>query len=109
MAHGTLPVVAAPEGFSQKLAHAAAIGQPGKDVDIGEVRQALLRLADLGDVRADAAEALEATRSIDNRVARDGNPALSARGLELHLQRIEWLLLEKDPAEVGVASEQRRQ
>ena len=34
---------------------------------------------------------------------------VSARRLELHFQRVEGLLLEKDATELGMASEQRRQ
>ena len=65
--------------FAEQLTDAAAIGEAGKDVDIGEVSQPLLSLADLGDVGADSAEALEAAGGIDDRVAGDRNPARPAR------------------------------
>ena len=75
IAHGTLPVVAARKRLAKELADPAAIGKPGKDVDVGEMGQALLRLANFGDVRADAAESLETSGSVDDRVAGNGNPA----------------------------------
>ena len=93
--------------LAQQLADAAAIGQARKDVDVGEVRQPLLRLADLGDVGADAAEAFEPAGSIDDRVARDRDPARPARSLELHLERVERLLLEQHAAKLGMAAKKR--
>ena len=95
--------------IAEQLADPPAVGQPGEDVDVGEVGQALLGLADLGDVRADAAEAFEAAGGIDDRVARDRNPARAARSLQFHFERIERLLVEQHPAELGVAAEQRGQ
>ena len=62
IAHGTLPLVARAQRLAEQLANAAAVGQAGEHVDVGEVGQALLRLADLGDVGADAAEALRSGR-----------------------------------------------
>ena len=67
--------------LAEQLADAAAIGQAREDVHVGEVGQALLRLADLGDVGADAAETLEPAGGVDDRVARDRNPARPARRL----------------------------
>ena len=109
IAHGTLPVVASAQRIAEQLANPAAVGQAGQHVDVGEVGQALLRLADFGDVRADAAEAFEAAGGIDDRIARDRNPARPARGLHFHLERIERLLVEQHPAELGMAAEQRGQ
>ena len=106
IAHGTLPVVARAQRFAEQLADAAAVGQAGEHVDIGEVGQPLLRLADLGDVGADPAEALEAAGGVDDRVARDRNPAAAARRLQLHFERVERLLLEQHAAELGMAAEQ---
>ena len=78
--------------FAEQLADAAAVGQAGQHVDVGEMGQPLLRLADLGDVGADAAEALEAAGGVDDRVAGDRDPARAARRLQLHFERIERLL-----------------
>ena len=94
--------------FAEQLADPAAVGQAAQHVDVGEVGQPLLRVADFGDVGADPAKALEAAGGIDDRVAGDRHPAGPARGLELHLERVERLLLEQDPAELGIAAEQRR-
>ena len=93
--------------LAEQLADAAAIGQAGEDVDIGEVGQPLLSLADLGDVGADPAEALEASGGIDDRVAGDRDPARAARRLQFHFERIERLPLEQHPAKLGMAAEQR--
>ena len=95
--------------LAEQLADAAAIGQAGEDIDIGEVGQALLRLADLGDVRADPAEALEAAGRVDDRVARHRDPARAALGLQFHFERVERLLLDQHAAELGMAAEQRRE
>src|SRR5207247_2225708 len=94
--------------FTEQLAHPSAVGKPGKDVDIGEVSQPLLRLPNFGDVGADSAKALETAGGIDDRVAGHRDPARSARRLHLHLERIEWLLLKQHAAELGMAAEQRR-
>ena len=72
------------------------------------MRQPLLRLADLGDVAADAAEAFEPAGGIDDRVAGDRNPARAAGGLKLHLERVERLLFEQHAAELGMSAQQRR-
>ena len=71
--------------------------------------QPFLRLADLGDVAADAAEAFEPAGGIDDRVAGDRNPARPARGLKLHLERVERLLFEQHPAKLGMSAEKRGQ
>ena len=94
--------------LAEQLADAAAVGQAGQHVDIGEMGQPLLRLADLGDVGADPAEAFEAAGGVDDRIAGDRNPALAARGLQFHFERVERLALEQHPAELGIAAEQRR-
>ncbi len=94
------------QGLAEQLAHPAAVGQARKHVDIGQMGQALLGLADLGDVRADPAEALEATGSVDDRVAGNRDPASPARGLQFHLERIERLFFEQDAAELRVTAEQ---
>ena len=65
--------------LAKQLADAATVGQAREDVHVGEVGQPLLRLADLGDVGADAAESLETAGGVDDRVAGDGNPARAAR------------------------------
>ena len=65
--------------LAEQLADAAAVGQAGQHVDVGEVGQPLLRLADLGDVGADSAEAFEAAGGVDDRIAGDRNPARAAR------------------------------
>ena len=109
IAQGTLPAVACAQRLAEQLADAAAVGQARQHVHVGEVGQPLLRLADLGDVAADAAEALEPAGGIDDRVAGDRDPARPARGLQLHLERVERLLLEQHAAELGMAAEQRRQ
>ena len=70
IAHGTLLVVAARKRLTEELADPAAVGKPGQDIDVGEMGQALLRLANFGNVRADAAEALETPGSVDDRVDR---------------------------------------
>ena len=95
--------------FAEQLADPAAVGQAGQDVDIGEVGQSLLRLADLGDVGADPAEAFEPAGGIDDRVAGDRNPARPARRLQFHFERIERLLFEQHPAELRMAAEQSGQ
>ena len=87
IAQGTLPVVAARSASPSSWRTRPRLGRPGKHVDIGEVGQPLLRLADFGDVRADAAKAFEAAGGIDDRVAGDRNPARAARGLQLHFER----------------------
>ena len=79
IAHGTLPVVARAQRLAEQLADAAAVGQARQDVDVGEMGQPLLRLADLGDVGADPAEALETAGGVDDRVAGDRDPARAAR------------------------------
>ena len=106
IAQGTLLTVAGAQRLAEQLADAAAVGQARQDVDIGEVGQPLLRLADLGDVGADPAEALEAAGGIDDRVAGHGDPARPALGLQFHLERVERLLLDQHPAELGMAAEQ---
>ena len=97
------------QGLAEQLADAAAVGQARQHVDIGEVGQALLGLADLGDVGADAAEAFEPAGGIDDGIARHGDPARPALGLQFHLERIERLLLDQYPAKLGMAAEQRGQ
>ena len=109
IAHGTLPVVAPRSASPSSWRTRPRLGRPGQHVDIGEVGQPLLRLADLGDVGTDAAEAFEAAGGIDDRVARDRNPAAAARRLQLHLERVERLFLEQQPAELGMAAEKRRE
>ena len=95
IAHGTLPRGRAAQRFAEQLADAAAVGQAGQHVDVGEVGQALLRLANLGDVGADSAEAFEAAGGVDDRVAGHRDPARAARRRQLHLQRVERLLFEQ--------------
>ena len=95
--------------LAEQLADAAAVGQARQHVHVGEVGQPLLRLAHLGDVGADAAEAFEAAGGVDDRIAGDRNPARAARGVELHFERIERLLAEQDAAKLGMAAEQRGQ
>ena len=107
IAHGTLPRGRAAQRLAEQLADPAAVGKAGQDVDVGEMGQALLRLADLGDVGADAAEAFETAGGVDDRVAGDRDPARAARRLELHLERVERLLFEQHPAKLGMAAEQR--
>ncbi len=94
--------------LAEQLADAAAVGQAREHVDIGEMGQPLLRLADLGDVGADPAEAFEAAGGVDDRIAGDRDPALAARGLQFHFERVERLALEQQAAELGAAAEQRR-
>ena len=106
IAQGTLPAGRAAQRLAEQLADAAAVGQARQHVDVGEMGQPLLRLADLGDVGADAAEALEAAGGVDDRVARDRDPARAARRLQLHLERVERLLFEQHAAELGMAAEQ---
>ncbi len=72
--------------LAEQLADPAAIGQARQHVHIGEMSQAFLGLADLGDIAADAAEAFEPAGGVDDRVAGDRDPARSARGLKFHFQ-----------------------
>ncbi len=83
IAQGTLPLVARAQRLAEQLADAAAVGQARKHVDVGEMGQPLLGLADLGDVGADPAEALEAAGGVDDRVAGDRDPARAARRLQV--------------------------
>ncbi len=94
--------------FAEQLADPATIGQARQYVHVGEVGQAFLRLANFGDVAADAAEALEPAGGIDDRIAGDRDPAWAARGLQLHLKIVERLLLQQHAAELRMAAEQRR-
>jgi hypothetical protein len=95
------------QGLAEQLADPAAVGKARQDVDVGEVGQPLLRLADFSDVGPDSAEAFEPSRGIDDRVPGNRDPARAAGGTELHFQSIERLLFEKHPAELGMAAEQR--
>ena len=96
----------AAQRFAEQLANPAAVGQAGQDVDVGEMGQTLLRLADLGDVGADAAEAFEAAGGVDDRVPGHRNPARSPWRAQLHLERIERLLLQQDLPQLGVTAKQ---
>ena len=95
--------------LAEQLADAAAVGQARKHVHIGKVGQPLLGLADLGDVGADAAEALEHAGHVDDRIAGEADPAGAAAGAQLHLQVRERLAGEQGAAERAVAAQRGRQ
>jgi hypothetical protein len=109
IAQGTLPTGRAGQRLAEQLAHPAAIGKAREHVHVGEVGEALLGAADLGDVRADAAEALELAGHVDDRVAGERDPAGAAPGLQLHLEIGERLAVEQGAAERAVAAERRRE
>ena len=79
IAHGHIAGGRGAQRLAEQLADPAAVGQAGQHVDIGEMGQPFLRLADFGDVRADPAEAFEAAGGVDDRVAGDRDPARAAR------------------------------
>ena len=68
--------------FAEQLANPAAVGQARQHVDVGEMGQSLLRLADFGDVGADSAEPFETAGGVDDRIARDRDPARTARRVQ---------------------------
>jgi hypothetical protein len=96
------------ERLAEQLADAAAVREAGEHVHVGKVGQPLLRLAHLGDVASDSAEAFEPAGRIDDRIARDRDPTRASRGLKLHVQRVERLFFEQLAAELGIPSEERR-
>ena len=55
---GRIAASCAAERLAKQLADPAPIGEPGKHVDVGEMGQAFLGLANFGDVRTNAAETL---------------------------------------------------
>ena len=95
--------------LAEQLPDPAAIGQAGQHVHIGEVGQPLLGLANLGDVGADAAEALELAGHVDDRIAGKADPARAAAGLQLHFEAGEGRPGEQGAAERAVAAQRRRQ
>ena len=102
IAQGTLPAVAARQRLAEQLADPAAVGQAGQHVHIGEVGQPLLGLADLGDVGADAAEALEPAGDVDDRIAGEArSSACRARVFSSISRLVERLAREQDAAERG--------
>ena len=109
IAQGASPPERARQGLAEQLAHAAAIGQAREHVHVGEVGEPLLGLADLGDVLADAAEALELAGHVDDRIAGEADPARAAAGLQLHLEIGEGLAGEQGAAERAGAAQRRRQ
>ena len=102
---GRLAAGRAGQRLAEQLADAAAIGQAGKHVHIGEVGQPLLGAADVGDVLADAAKALELAGHVDDRIARQADPAGAAPGLQLHLEIGEGLAREQGAAERAGAAQ----
>ena len=97
------------QSLAEQLADPAAIGQAGKHVHIGEVGQPLLGAADVGHVLADAAKALELAAHVDDRIARQADPARAAPGGQLHFEIGEGLARQQDTAERAGAAERRRQ
>ena len=102
---GRLAAGRARQRLAEQLADPAAIGQAREHVHIGEVGQPLLGAADVGDVLADAAEALELAGHVDDRIARQADPARAAPRLQLHLEIGEGLAREQDAAERAGAAQ----
>ena len=94
--------------IAEQLADSTTVRQTRKHVHVRKMREPLLRLAHFGDVAADAAKALEAAGRIDDRIARNRNPARAASGLQLHVELVERLLLKQLTAQFGIAAQQRR-
>ncbi len=65
----------APKRLAEQLTNPAAVRKAREHVHVGEVGQALLGLAHLGDVASDTPETLEAAGGVDDRVTRHRDPA----------------------------------
>ena len=94
--------------LAQQLADAAAVGQARQHVHIGKVGQPLLRLANLGDVAADAPKSLEPARPC----RRSGRPQSKssegrARSAAPSPGVGKRLLFKQHPAKLGMSAEQR--
>ena len=109
IAQGTLLDCAVDSASPSSWRTRPRLGRPESTSMLARLVRRSWVLPDLGDVRADAAEALELAGHVDDRIAGEADPARAAAGLQLHLEAGEGLAGEQGAAERAVAAQRRGQ
>ncbi len=108
IAHGTLPVVASRSESPSSWRTRPRLGRPDSTSTLARWvrRSCVWRIS----VMSEPTPRKPSKRPAVSRIGSPGHrhPTRPARGFHFHLERIERLLVEQHPAELGMAAEQRR-